>query len=636
MGNFSRDPQVRLTDAISKQYVGVRLQQGVPLLDADWNELEDLRRHDTEELGTHYIGSGVPYGSDGFRMLESADDNTFLIRDGSILIGGKRALNSDTVAYDAQPNSALVENLAAPGADITLIAYLDAWEREVNSMEDEDIVDARIGMETTVRMKREWAVRVAAVENPEDLAAAPPGHVFYPLARIRRIATQARITFDMIEDLRRLDLSLAQSTKAPLAVYGSLGTVTFDLDNFAQLMEQTASAYASILQSDLFMKDNFAAATPLETVTIAAVFGRIAQTAQTAELQARIRNLSNTDGILVLRTLYFDQDNFVTNLGALVESDTSKASTENMLEDLRELLDGGAGGVPPGLRNAVIVEPNLPKAIEAQQLINVEVGNRTQSLPHGHLNVTLAAGPPPETNIEAGQTYRFTFSVAFEPRTPGPPVEEIFQLRTAMNPPGWPATFVDSGADRHDVAILTRESTNVRVDIDIPAGTDLTNATLELNARSQNNPTEMNTTNTEVNLIIGSGSSQPNPVNIDLISPPIDPEEDTVPVGRGGPVGLPGRGINFIFRFTFSETVEAPVAFTASFVSNPPGAFEDVADINFSLGSTQGEEVETMVGYQATAASANGTGGTLTVTMTQDDDEEISDNLTIQLVVQKS
>ena len=41
MGNFSRD-----TFDPAKAYVGVRLQQGVPVLDADWNELNDVIRQE--------------------------------------------------------------------------------------------------------------------------------------------------------------------------------------------------------------------------------------------------------------------------------------------------------------------------------------------------------------------------------------------------------------------------------------------------------------------------------------------------------------------------------------------------------------------------------------------------------------
>ena len=68
MGDFSRDPKQRLADSIAKHYVGVRMQQGVPILDADWNELEDLRKHELHELVRSFVGDGVPDGSDGFRL----------------------------------------------------------------------------------------------------------------------------------------------------------------------------------------------------------------------------------------------------------------------------------------------------------------------------------------------------------------------------------------------------------------------------------------------------------------------------------------------------------------------------------------------------------------------------------------
>ena len=68
MGDYSRDPVTRLADSAQKHYVGVRLQQGVPLLDADWNELEDLRKHEMYEFVRRFIGDGVPDGNDGFRI----------------------------------------------------------------------------------------------------------------------------------------------------------------------------------------------------------------------------------------------------------------------------------------------------------------------------------------------------------------------------------------------------------------------------------------------------------------------------------------------------------------------------------------------------------------------------------------
>ena len=69
MGTFSRDPKTRLIDARSKHYVSVRLQQGVPIVDADFNELEDLRRSEFEDGGKWVLGNGVPTRNNGFRIV---------------------------------------------------------------------------------------------------------------------------------------------------------------------------------------------------------------------------------------------------------------------------------------------------------------------------------------------------------------------------------------------------------------------------------------------------------------------------------------------------------------------------------------------------------------------------------------
>ena len=50
------------------RYVGVRLQQGVPLVDADWNEKEDIRRFELRAFLKWFVGDGVPAGNDGFRI----------------------------------------------------------------------------------------------------------------------------------------------------------------------------------------------------------------------------------------------------------------------------------------------------------------------------------------------------------------------------------------------------------------------------------------------------------------------------------------------------------------------------------------------------------------------------------------
>jgi hypothetical protein len=62
-GNFSNEKQDTFDP--KKGYIGIRLQQGVPLLDRDWNELEDIRRYAEVMVRRYYIGDGTP--DDGFK-----------------------------------------------------------------------------------------------------------------------------------------------------------------------------------------------------------------------------------------------------------------------------------------------------------------------------------------------------------------------------------------------------------------------------------------------------------------------------------------------------------------------------------------------------------------------------------------
>jgi hypothetical protein len=89
-GNFSNDGKDTFDPR--KRYVGVRLQQAVPLLDRDWNELEDIRRYEEAMLRKWYIGNGSP--DDGFKIsaLDPAA-NDFKIAAGRCLVDGFEAVN---------------------------------------------------------------------------------------------------------------------------------------------------------------------------------------------------------------------------------------------------------------------------------------------------------------------------------------------------------------------------------------------------------------------------------------------------------------------------------------------------------------------------------------------------------------
>jgi len=334
MGNFSRDTFDKL-----KHYVGVRLQQGVPLVDADWNEQEDIRKYELQAFLKWFIGDGVPSGNDGFRIVPvlggllgkiiiiakkstleidlvestaaaqlgfdssnqhaerqgppaqligsrsgpfgdlvgkklviktrdlpteawSSDaitfraedfkqpkqaeasevavainraaahltaavggENDFAIRGGDgtpdgagrCLVDGWDVLNESDLRYTEQPlyNDPTLKQawgvdplpiLTTPAATRTDTVYLDVWEREVTRAGDPNLVNPSIDIETCVRIKREWVVRVA--EDLRNTPKTPTNHVFYPLATLKRPAGSAAIAQDQIVDLRRTGVTM--------------------------------------------------------------------------------------------------------------------------------------------------------------------------------------------------------------------------------------------------------------------------------------------------------------------------------------------------------------------------------------------------------------------------------------------
>jgi hypothetical protein len=203
MGNFSRN-----TFDPVKNYVGVRLQQGVPVLDADWNELNDVARQELYDTFSLTFTDGIQPGGFDFEVGFSEQPNDFKVLAGAALIQGRAVRVHKNLRYSTQPwtdprraardGVAVIPPLTTPpgppeGAPPRIdIVYLDVWDREVGSDEDASLINPAIGVETCVRLKREAAVRVA--EGTTTLPAAPAGHAFLPLALLRRPRNQALIT----------------------------------------------------------------------------------------------------------------------------------------------------------------------------------------------------------------------------------------------------------------------------------------------------------------------------------------------------------------------------------------------------------------------------------------------------------
>lgn len=197
MGNFSRN-----TFDKTKGYTSVRLQQGVPLVDADWNEQADILRNQTNDSLSFALGTGVIPGSN-LTLSGAGLQNDFLLQattPGKALING-RVVTFGPIQYSKQPwtnatvaaaaGVPVIPALTTPSANRNDCVYLDIWEREVNSVEDPNLVNPVIGVETAVRTKWEIAVRVN--ENALVAPSPPANHTYMRLAILARTANNAVI-----------------------------------------------------------------------------------------------------------------------------------------------------------------------------------------------------------------------------------------------------------------------------------------------------------------------------------------------------------------------------------------------------------------------------------------------------------
>lgn len=265
MGTISPDTFNEL-----KNYVSVRMQQGVPLLDSDWNEMDDIRRFELRTFLKWFVGNGVPYatdGTDGFRVT-TIDTNDIAIEAGRCLVGGCEAINAKRLNYSTQRlvkeaglcktwNVDEMTTLASPvdNKERIDLVYLDVWERLVDDQEDHEIRNPSINMSTCLRIKREWVVRVAEIIaelkkfDPAaaelkrlDLAAVEllrwlhdkhSGHAYYGLARIEWNVKRADgyvVPGPVVVDLRRTGVTIASLADEIADARGMKGNLGNRLD----------------------------------------------------------------------------------------------------------------------------------------------------------------------------------------------------------------------------------------------------------------------------------------------------------------------------------------------------------------------------------------------------------------------
>jgi hypothetical protein len=226
-------------------FVRVRLGQGVPIVDADVNERDDIHMFELRAALRWFVGEGVPDGSDAFEVVGTGALNDITIRAGvsavpagaspeeralrhvgRCLVDGLDVAIAADVAFKAQalhvsqgaPATALAAALGVPtiaempvlAGTGTVVVYLDVWERLVTPTEFPALVLPGLGTESCARVKREWVVRVrtgtkAPVPGDADYQT---GHGYYALATLARRAGDEKVNADDVTDRRQTGLTL--------------------------------------------------------------------------------------------------------------------------------------------------------------------------------------------------------------------------------------------------------------------------------------------------------------------------------------------------------------------------------------------------------------------------------------------
>jgi hypothetical protein len=500
MGNYSRDSFLATNNALgellglvaagapaARNYVAVRLQQAVPLIDADWNEEADIRRRELELVLTHAIGNGVPDGSDGFRIASANLPNNFAIGAGVIFVNGWLVYNRGPVNYDGQPYAGR-SGLAPPLPPLqpattqhVELVYLDAWESEVDSLADGNMLDQRIGVETCVRLERAWIARsvpLAAGADPLDPTVIPsqqPGHRYYPLAAVNR-AVGSQIGDGMIRDLRRTQLTLAAVTHAPLALYDPVRDQRLDSIRLALMFQGNLDALASVLQltPEVFVYSGHA----VETAQAMTVLQDVRASATSFAQQANAGVLYREAALTAMQAFFKTQSALFTAITKFSNAGFATGFTTTLLGIYNTNLNGASATDPSSLQFA-LTAADLIGAVLAQERLNDALAQQSDALPEGTVALSLISTSPLGA-VTANTANALTIRVqsALTSAAGSEPIE-----LSATAGAGWTLAF--QGTALTDLVIPINNGATSDVVLTITAATGAASTTLALTARPQ-------------------------------------------------------------------------------------------------------------------------------------------------------
>jgi Family of unknown function (DUF6519) len=193
----------RFTFDPRKDYSGVVMQQGRVQLDSDWNEwlAEIVRRAQAgtlDILGRAVYPATTPYA---FQITASSSGGTraLTIGPGRMYVDGLLAENhgdpatvqwdpalaemsntpqpppgTATGAIDFTKQPYMPPGTALPAGNGPFLAYLDAWVRPVDYLNDPDLIDKAVGVDSTGRLQTVWQVRLFDLANSPGATCDSP------------------------------------------------------------------------------------------------------------------------------------------------------------------------------------------------------------------------------------------------------------------------------------------------------------------------------------------------------------------------------------------------------------------------------------------------------------------------------
>lgn len=490
---------------------------------------------------------------------------------GRILVDGQMALNETDLKYSEQPlfantvlaqlwQVAAVNNLTTPAVNETHVAYLDLWNREVDSNEDTELVDTRIGIETTRRLRREWVVRIATANNfPAVEAARPAGHTFYRLAHIDRVGGQARIDNPMISDERETDLALRKEVSYR-ALDGSVQVTS------AAMLARLAETRDNIRDFILFLTSKFVA--PDSAYAAGEVIG--------IETLVAIANLAE-HGIALLNAKSLDTKGALLLFGQILDAEKRFVSTwetavlpivkpagkiydtafKDVIARIKTFVTGPApiGFVP---LEAALQQKNLFEALRSQAQINSSFASEIDR-PIGTLLLTYLGSISPTIvkNVPFDLRYKVTGTVS--PR-------DDLDVEVLLGA-GWQSTVKNSnGSTPLNIAFGPGTDSREFLVTVQPPNLDVATSQFNLRVSARHNTSGLTHSSTPKNLAVGQ--------------PPPSSEQDfaiavgttnVVLVGDAFRVPINLTSANITFRVFNNTNSSVPVALEFVPPGSPPG-----------------------------------------------------------------